>query len=77
MEFVLVPGAPLVPILFLSQALNAVLLLPLLIFVYGIVRDRETMGEHASGRLGSAAALIVIALLALCVAALAALSLAH
>jgi NRAMP (natural resistance-associated macrophage protein)-like metal ion transporter len=75
--FVLIPGAPLVPILFLSQALNAVLLLPLLIFVYGIVRDRETMGDYASGRLGSAAALIVIALLALCVTALGALSLTH
>jgi NRAMP (natural resistance-associated macrophage protein)-like metal ion transporter len=73
--FVLIPGAPLVPILYLSQALNAVLLLPLLIFVYGIVRDRETMGKHTIGRFSSAAALTVIALLTLCVAALGALSL--
>ena len=29
---VLIPGAPLVPVLFLTQALNAVLLLPLLVF---------------------------------------------
>ena len=28
----LIPGAPLVPILFLTQALNAVLLVPLLVF---------------------------------------------
>jgi Mn2+/Fe2+ NRAMP family transporter len=75
--FVLVPGAPLVPILYLSQALNAVLLLPLLIFVYGIVRDRETMGKHATGRFSSAAALTVIALLTLCVTALGVLSVAR
>ncbi len=71
---VLVPGAPLVPILFLSQALNAVLLLPLLLAVYGISRDRELMGEHASGRLGAALSLATIALLALCVGALAILT---
>ena len=71
---VLVPGVPLVPILFLSQALNAVLLLPLLLAVYGISRDRELMGEHASGRLGSALSLATIALLALCVGALAILT---
>ena len=67
---VLVPGAPLVPILFLSQALNAILLLPLLVFVYKLSRDPEVMGEHATGRLGAAAALVTIALLALCVGAL-------
>lgn len=30
---VLIPRAPLIPILFLTQALNAVLLLPLLVFI--------------------------------------------
>lgn len=29
----LIPRAPLIPILFLTQALNAVLLLPLLVFI--------------------------------------------
>jgi Mn2+/Fe2+ NRAMP family transporter len=71
---VLVPGAPLVQILFLTQALNAVLLLPLLVFLYGVVRDRDVMGEYASGRTGSIALLVVIALIALCVAALALVS---
>ena len=33
---VLVPGAPLISILYLSQVLNAVLLLPLLVLVHGI-----------------------------------------
>ncbi len=72
---VLFPGAPLIPILFLSQALNAVLLLPLLVLVRGICADRRVMGEHALGPAGNAAALAMIALIGVCVAALGALSL--
>ena len=71
---VLVPAAPLVPILYLSQALNAILLLPILVFVVGITRDRGVMGEHASGRLGTGVAAVAIVLLALCVGALGVLS---
>jgi Mn2+/Fe2+ NRAMP family transporter len=71
---VLVPGAPLVSILFLSQALNAVLLLPLLVLVYGIARDRHLMGEHALGRTGTVASLAVMALVAVCLVTLAVLS---
>jgi NRAMP (natural resistance-associated macrophage protein)-like metal ion transporter len=71
---VLVPSAPLIPILFLSQVLNAVLLLPLLAFVYWIARDPEVMGEHANGRVESAVVVIMIGLIALCVAALGILS---
>ncbi len=67
---VLVPGAPLIPILYLSQALNAVLLLPLLLFVAGISRDRDLMGPQASGRAGFAVTCAVIALIAVCVGAL-------
>ena len=71
---VLVPGAPLVPILYLSQALNAILLLPILVFIVGITRDRNLMGEHASGRVGTTLAAVAIVLLALCVGALGVLS---
>ena len=71
---ILIPGAPLVPILFLSQALNAILLLPLLFLVRGIAGDRVLMGEHALGRAGRAAAAALIALIAVCLAALAALT---
>lgn len=42
---VLVPGAALVPILFLTQVLNAILLLPLLVMIVGMARDRTLMGE--------------------------------
>lgn len=38
---VLVPGAPLVPILFLTQAANAVLLLPLLVLMIVLAHDRS------------------------------------
>ncbi len=69
---VLIPGAPLIPILFLSQALNAVLLLVLLPFMRSLARDSELMGDHAMGgrdRLATAIALaiIVVSVLALLV----------
>ena len=51
---VLIPGAPLVQILFLSQALNAVLLLPLLVMIARVASDRSVMGEHANGPVASA-----------------------
>src|SRR6202011_2409073 len=38
---VLIPGAPLIPILFLSQALNAVLLLAILPFLRALARDPQ------------------------------------
>ena len=72
---VLIPGAPLIPILFLTQALNAVLLLPLLWFVNGIARDRGLMGEAVLGRTGSAATIAVLVLISLSVALLLVLSL--
>lgn len=67
---VLLPGAPLIPILFLTQALNAILLLPLLVFAYAVSRDTEIMGDYVSGPVGRAATLLVIAALAVCVGAL-------
>ena len=71
---VLIPGAPLVPILFLSQALNAVLLLAILPFLRALARDRELMGAHRLGRLDSLATAVVIALVAVSVVALGVLS---
>jgi Mn2+/Fe2+ NRAMP family transporter len=71
---VLVPGAPLVPILFLSQALNAVLLLVLLPFIRSLGGDRELMGENVSGgadRIATGVALVVIAISVLALGVLA------
>jgi Mn2+/Fe2+ NRAMP family transporter len=61
---VLIPGAPLIEILFLSQALNAVLLLVFLPFVRSLAADRELMGDNALGpfdRVTTAVALAVVA----------------
>jgi Mn2+/Fe2+ NRAMP family transporter len=46
---VLIPGAPLIRILFLSQALNAVLLVVLLPFMLRLARDPAVMGRHVLG----------------------------
>lgn len=67
---VLIPGAPLIPILFLSQALNAVLLLAILPFLRALATDEAVMGEHRLGRLGRIATAAVIALVAISVAVL-------
>jgi Mn2+/Fe2+ NRAMP family transporter len=68
---VLIPGAPLIPILFLSQALNAVLLLVLLPFMRSLANDPAVMGEHASGRSGRILTGAALALVAASVAGLA------
>jgi NRAMP (natural resistance-associated macrophage protein)-like metal ion transporter len=72
---VLVPGAPLVAILVLTQVLNAVLLLPLLWFMYGIARDRDLMGDFTAGRAIAASYLVAIAIIGVCIVALGVLSL--
>jgi len=71
---VLIPGAPLVPILFLSQALNAILLLAILPFLRSLARDAAVMGEHRIGRGESLLTAAVIALVAVSVLTLGALS---
>ena len=49
--FVMIPGLPLIPVMFLAQVLNALLLPFILVFVMLLARDREIMGNLASGRL--------------------------
>jgi NRAMP (natural resistance-associated macrophage protein)-like metal ion transporter len=71
---VLIPGAPLISILYLTQALNAVLLLALLPFMRRLGRDRELMGEHALGPGGAWTTGIAFALIAVSVVALGALT---
>jgi NRAMP (natural resistance-associated macrophage protein)-like metal ion transporter len=72
---VLIPGAPLIQLLYLTQALNAILLIPLMAFMYVIARDPRTMGDLTNGRAASAAQAVVFLLVVLCVVALAAVSL--
>ena len=67
---VLIPGAPLIRILVLTQILNAVLLLPLLLYMFGIAKDVRLMGEfRASSKMLMVYALI-IAVIFICVSTL-------
>jgi len=68
--FVLIPGVPLVPILFLTQVLNGALLLPLLLAMRGLARDRQLMGSLANGGRGDLLTLGALAVVALSIAGL-------
>jgi len=63
---VLIPSAPLITIMVLSQAVNGVLLPFLLIFMMTIVNDRRIMGRYVNGRvyntLGWSTVVVVIGL---------------
>ena len=59
---VLLPGVELVPLLVLTQVVNAVLLLPLLVAMQHLGRDPGVMGQYRNGRLGTAAAATAFAL---------------
>ncbi len=72
---VLVPGAPLVPILFLTQAVNAIMLLPLLVMIAHLTRDRALMGELRIGAVSACAAWATTALITVTVVALGVFSL--
>lgn len=68
---ILIPGMPLVTVLVASQVLNAVLLLPLMFYMYGISADRRLMGEYTSSRGMRTAYLLFIIIVSLCIAAMA------
>lgn len=64
---VLVPGVPLVTILVGTQVLNAVLLVPLLLAMVGLSRDRALMGEFTAGRRATAMYALTTAVVVACV----------
>ncbi|MCW2998749.1 MAG: Mn transporter [Solirubrobacterales bacterium] len=70
---VLLPGVPLVPVLVLSQALNAVLLLAVLPFLRALALDQAVMGEHHLRRFGRVGTAVLLAMVAVSVLALAVL----
>jgi Mn2+/Fe2+ NRAMP family transporter len=49
--FVMIPGLPLIQVMFFAQVLNALLLPFILVFVMLLARDRDLLGPLASGRL--------------------------
>ncbi|MEI7697858.1 MAG: divalent metal cation transporter [Actinomycetes bacterium] len=67
---ILLPGIPLIRVLVLTQILNAVLLLPLLFFMYGISRDKRLMGEFTSTTRMRFVYGFIISLVSICVLAL-------
>ena len=57
----LLPDVPLVTVLVSTQTLNAILLVPLLVAMQLLSRDRDVLGEHTVDRWTSAAQLVVLA----------------
>ena len=68
---ILIPGIPLVRVLYLTQALNTVLLLGILPFIRYIASDPELMGEHRLGPVGRTMTLVTTIAIAASVLALA------
>ena len=69
-SLILIPGAPLITILIISQIINAVLLLPLLVYMYGIARDKRLMGEFVATKVMRLIYSAIIAIVAVCVLAM-------
>jgi Mn2+/Fe2+ NRAMP family transporter len=69
---VLSAGGALIPILYLTQALNAILLPPLLVMMWRIGRDHGVMGDLATGDMLSVGELVALAMVVASVVALAA-----
>jgi Mn2+/Fe2+ NRAMP family transporter len=70
---IMIPNAPLLSILYFSQAVNGVLLPIVLIFMLVIINDKSVMGEHVNSRIYNyitwATAIIMIGLSAGLIAA--------
>ena len=69
-SFVVIPGMPLVPVLYLSQALNAILLVPLLVFVLRLASDPAVMGAYRNTRTVNVLGWATVAALSVCIVAL-------
>jgi Mn2+/Fe2+ NRAMP family transporter len=72
---VLLPGVPLVPVLFLTQALNAVLLVPVLWLIRHLASDARLMGAAALSRLDRGVTGVVLSAITASVVTLAVLTL--
>lgn len=66
---IMIPGVSLIWVLISSQVLNAILLLPLLSYMYGIARDKKLMGEFVASKRSLIIYGSIIGLVALCVLA--------
>lgn len=62
---VLLPFVPLLTILFVTQAINAILLLPILIFLFILSNDSKLLGSYRNGRVINAVVIVTFLLIAL------------
>ena len=63
---VLLPFVPLITILIVSQAVNAMLLLPILVFVYILSNDKKLLGEFANNKIVNGVLIITFLAIAAC-----------
>jgi NRAMP (natural resistance-associated macrophage protein)-like metal ion transporter len=61
--FMLIPGLPLIQVMFVAQVINGLLLPIILVFVMLLARDRRIMGNLVSGRVNQALGWLVTAVL--------------
>lgn len=59
------PFIPLLSILFITQAINAVLLLPILVFVFILSNDKKLLGQYANNKFVNTIVIITFSLIAL------------
>ena len=57
---VLVPGIPLIPVMYLSQVANGVLLPVVLVFMLLLINRRDLMGQHTNGTAMNASAWVTV-----------------
>jgi len=62
---VLLPFLPLITILVVTQAINAVLLIPIFIFLFLLSKDKKLLGEYANGKLINIILLVALAAIAI------------
>lgn len=62
---VLLPFVPLLTILFISQAINAILLLPILIFLFILSNDKKLLNGYSNGKIINFIVLVTLLLIAL------------
>ncbi|HVP36801.1 MAG TPA: Nramp family divalent metal transporter [Terriglobales bacterium] len=48
---ILLPGIPLLPVMYISQVINGIVLPVLLIFILVLINDKKLMGEHVNNRI--------------------------
>ncbi len=62
---VILPFVPLLAVLFLTQALNAILLLPVFVFLYILANDKKILGSYSNHKITNGVVLLTFFLIAI------------